>query len=136
MEFHLSAFISGVFGTQLKPKPSMKVIREEGQVSDSQRSLSDWLEDASNTLLDRGIEYGDPRHNLLRIFKISKALGIQLRDPSDLALIAIATKLSRMVESPEREDSYLDLIGYAAILGRLRFSTPEDWDDIEFDLQS
>jgi hypothetical protein len=114
----------------------MKVIREEGQVSDSQRSLSDWLEDASNTLLDRGIEYGDPRHNLLRIFKISKALGIQLRDPSDLALIAIATKLSRMVESPEREDSYLDLIGYAAILGRLRFSTPEDWDDIEFDSQS
>jgi hypothetical protein len=136
LEFHLSAFICGVFGTQLKPKPSMKVIREEGQVSDSQRSLSDWLEDASNTLLDRGIEYGDPRHNLLRIFKISKALGIQLRDPSDLALIAIATKLSRMVESPEREDSYLDLIGYAAILGRLRFSTPEDWDDIEFDSQS
>ncbi len=50
--------------------------------------------------------------------------------------LAIATKLSRMVESPEREDSYLDLIGYAAILGRLRFSTPEDWDDIEFDSQS
>jgi hypothetical protein len=136
LEFHLSAFIFGVFGTQLKPKPLMKVIREEGQVSDSQRSLSDWLEDAGNTLLDRGIEYGDPRHNLLRIYKISKALGIQLRDPSDLALIAIATKLSRMVESPEREDSYLDLIGYAAILGRLRFSTPEDWDDIEFDSQS
>jgi hypothetical protein len=136
LEFHLSAFIFGVFGTHLKPKPSMKVIREEGQVSDSQRSLSDWLEDAGNTLLDRGIEYGDPRHNLLRIFKISKALGIQLRDPADLAIIAIATKLSRMVESPEREDSYLDLIGYAAILGRLRFSTPEDWDDIEFDSQS
>jgi hypothetical protein len=69
-------------------------------------------------LFDRGIEYGDPRHNFLRIYKIARALGIQLRDPSDLALIAIATKLSRMVESPEREDSYLDLIGYAAILGR------------------
>ena len=136
MAFHLSAFISGVFGTQLKPKPSMKVIREEGQVSDSQKSLNEWLEEAGNTLFDRGIEYGDPRHNLLRIFKISKALGIQLRDPSDLAIIAIATKLSRMVESPEREDSYLDLIGYAAILGRLRFSTPEDWDDIESDSQS
>ena len=136
MAFHLSAFISGVFGTQLKPKPSMKVIREEGQVSDSQKSLNEWLEEAGNTLFDRGIEYGDPRHNLLRIFKISKALGIQLRDPSDLAIIAIATKLSRMVESPEREDSYLDLIGYAAILGRLRFSSPEDWDDIESDSQS
>jgi len=114
----------------------MKAIREGEQVSDTQRSLSEWLSDAGDTLLDRGIEYGDPRHNLLRIFKISKALGIQLRDPTDLAIIAIATKLSRMVESPEREDSYLDLIGYSAILGRLRFSTPEDWDDIEFDSQS
>jgi hypothetical protein len=114
----------------------MKDIREEEQVSDTQKSLNEWLESAGDTLFDRGIEYGDPRHNLLRIFKISKALGIQLRDPSDLALIAIATKLSRMVESPEREDSYLDLIGYAAILGRLRFSTPEDWDDIESDSQS
>lgn len=111
----------------------MKVIREAGQVSDSQRSLSDWLDDAGHTLFDRGIEYGDPRHNFLRIYKVCKALGIQLRDPSDLALIAIATKLSRMLESPEREDSYLDLIGYAAILGRCRFSTPEDWDDIESD---
>ena len=105
-------------------------------MSDTNRSLSEWLDDAGNTLLDRGIEYGDPRHNLLRIFKICKTLGIQLRDPSDLAIIAIATKLSRMVESPEREDSYLDLIGYAAILGRCRFSTPEDWDDVEFDSQS
>ena len=136
MEFHLSAFISGVFGTQLKPKLSIKAIREGEQVSDTQRSLSDWINDAGDTLFDRGVEYGDPRHNFLRIFKICQALGIQLRDPSDLALIAIATKLSRMVESPEREDSYLDLIGYAAILGRLRFSTPEDWDDIEFDSQS
>ena len=101
----------------------------------SERSLSDWLSDAGNTLDDRGIEYGDPRYNLLRIFKICRTLGIQLRDPADLALIAIATKLSRMVESPEREDSYLDLIGYAAILGRCRFSTPEDWDDVESDSQ-
>ena len=114
----------------------MKDIREGEQVSDTQKSLNEWLESAGDTLFDRGIEYGDPRHNLLRIFKISKALGIQLRDPADLALIAIATKLSRMLESPEREDSYLDLIGYAAILGRCRFSTPEDWDDIESDSQS
>ena len=110
--------------------------REDGQVSDStQRSLSDWIEDAHNTLQDRGIEYGDPRHNLLRIYKIARTLGVQLRDPSELALIYIATKLSRMVESPEREDSYLDLIGYAAILARCRFSSPEDWDDVESDSQ-
>jgi hypothetical protein len=70
----------------------MKDIREGEQVSDTQKSLNEWLEDAGNTLFDRGIEYGDPRHNFLRIYKIARALGIQLRDPSDLALIAIATK--------------------------------------------
>ncbi len=64
MEFHLSAFISGVFGTQLKPKLSIKAIREGEQVSDTQRSLSDWINDAGDTLFDRGVEYGDPRRNL------------------------------------------------------------------------
>jgi len=126
----------GLYSLQPKPKLSMRAIREAGQVSDTQRSLNEWLDDAGSTLFDRGIEYGDPRHNFLRIYKITSALGVQLRDPSELALIAMATKLSRMVESPEREDSYLDLIGYAAILARCRFTTPEDWDDIESDSQS
>ena len=94
------------------------------------RSLSEWLEVAREILDDRGIEYGDPRDNLLRIWRICRTLGIQLRDPSELALVYIATKLSRMVESPQREDSYLDLIGYAAILGKCRFSS-EDWDDLD-----
>ena len=52
----------------------------------SERSLSDWVSDAGDTLFDRGIEYGDPRHNLLRIYKISKLLGIQLRDPVDVEI--------------------------------------------------
>ena len=101
--------------------------------SPEDRALSDWLNDAADTLTQRGYEYGDPRDNLLRIFHIGKILGVQLRDPSDVALVFISTKLSRMVESPEREDSYLDLIGYAAILGRCRFSSPENWDDVESD---
>ena len=131
---HPSGLFTGHISA-LKPKLSMKAINEGERVSMSERSLSDWLSDAGDTLEDRGMEYGDPRHNLLRIYKIAKLLGIQLRDPADVALVFIATKLSRMVESPEREDSYLDLIGYAAILGRCRFSTPEDWDDVESDSQ-
>jgi hypothetical protein len=127
-----TAFISAS-----KLKRLMKVTSAEGpRINMSERSLSDWLSDAGDTLDDRGLEYGDPRHNLLRIYTIARLLGIQLRDPADVALLFIATKLSRMVESPEREDSYLDLIGYAAILGRCRFSTPEDWDDVESDSQS
>ena len=113
----------------------MRDLREDGPQQMSEKSLSEWLEEAGDTLDERGLEYGDPRHNLLRIYKIARVLGVQLRDPSDVALIFIATKLSRMVESPEREDSYLDLIGYSAILARCRFSTPEDWDDVESDSQ-
>jgi hypothetical protein len=92
----------------------------------SERGLNDWIEAARDTLNDRGFEYGDPRDNLLRIYKVARALGVQLRNPSELALVFIATKLSRMVESPGREDSYLDLIGYAAILARTRFT---DWSE-------
>ena len=92
----------------------------------SERGLNAWIEEAVATLDQRGFEYGDPRDNLLRVYKIVRVLGVQLREPSDLALVLIALKLSRMVESPMREDSYLDLIGYAAILARTRFT---DWSD-------
>ncbi len=93
-----------------------------------ERSLNEWIEDARDTINDRGFEYGDPRDNLLRIYNLARILGVQLRDPSDVALLFIATKLSRMVESPGREDSYLDLVGYAAILARTRFT---DWSDFD-----
>ena len=99
----------------------------------SDRSATEWLEEASSTLRERGLDYGDPRHNLLRIYKLSRILGVQLRDPSDISLIFLATKLSRIVESPGRTDSYIDLLGYAAILAQLRHTTPDDWSDIEFD---
>ena len=96
--------------------------------SPEDRALSEWLNDAADTLGQRGYEYGDPRDNLLRIFHIGKILGVQLRDPSDVALLFVATKLSRMVESPSREDSYLDLLGYGAILAQCRFT---DWNDFD-----
>jgi len=92
----------------------------------SERSISEWFDLAKDTLSERGLDYGDPRSNLLRIYELSKLLGVQLRDPSELALVFIATKLSRIMESPGREDSYLDLIGYASILAQLRHT---DWDD-------
>lgn len=93
------------------------------------RSAGEWVEVARDILDERGFQYGDPRYNLLRIYKIARLLGVQLRDPADLALVFIATKLARIVESPGREDSYLDLIGYSAILGQCRFV--DDWDDID-----
>ncbi len=94
-----------------------------------ERSASEWLEEARDTLYERGIAYGDPRYNLLRIYRIARLLGVQLREPSDLALVFIATKLSRIVESPGRSDSYIDLIGYGSILAQFRYT---DWSDLDF----
>lgn len=94
----------------------------------SERSVSEWLEIAKDTLQDRGLDYGDARDNLLRIYRIAKLLGIQLRDPSDVALIFIATKLSRQVESPGREDTHIDLICYSTLLGVARNT---DWNDFD-----
>ena len=99
----------------------------------SDLSATEWLEAAGDTLRERGTEYGDPRFNFLRIFKIARILGVQLRNPSDIALVFLATKLSRIMESEGRSDSYLDLLGYSAILAQLRFTSPDDWSDIEFD---
>ena len=92
----------------------------------SERGLNDWLDTTRDILNERGLDYGDPRDLLLRHYKICRALGIQLRDPADLALVLIALKLSRLVESPMREDTYIDLIGYSTILARTRFT---DWSD-------
>jgi hypothetical protein len=97
------------------------------------RTAPEWAESAADIIRERGLDYGDPRINFLRIFKISRLLGVQLRNPSELAVIFLATKLSRIVEAPAREDSYLDAIGFASILANLRFATPDDWSDIEFD---
>ena len=57
--------------------------------SAADRGLNEWIEEAQSTLNDRGFEYGDPRHNLLRIYKLCRTLGIQLRDPADLALVRV-----------------------------------------------
>ncbi len=99
----------------------------------SDKTAAEWAEDAANTIRERGLDYGDPRINLLRIFKLSRILGVQLREPSELAIIFLATKLSRIMESPGRTDSYLDLICYGSIFAQLRHTSPDDWSDIEFD---
>ena len=96
---------------------------------DLELSPSDYCDVAKDTLGERGFSYGDARYNLLRIYKLARLLGVQLRDPSDVALVFIATKLSRSVESPGRSDTYIDLIGYSAILAQCR--DVKDWDDLD-----
>ena len=95
-----------------------------------ERTPSEWLADAIDTYQERGLQWGDPRDNFLRIFEITRQLGVQLRDPSELAVVFIAAKWSRLMENPSSEDSYIDLISYAAILAQLRNT---DWGNFVVD---
>lgn len=95
-----------------------------------EKTPSEWLADAIDTYQERGMQWGDPRDNFLRIYEISRKLGVQLRNPSELAVIFIAAKWSRLMENPSSEDSYIDLISYAAILAQLRNT---DWGNFVVD---
>lgn len=58
--------------------------------------------------------YGPPKENFARIAKIWTAiLGTEIR-PSHVALCMIGLKIARLQETPNHDDSWIDLAGYAA----------------------
>jgi len=64
---------------------------------------------------ERTKEYGDSEKNHARI---AKMWGIILKKEitvKEVYLCMIAIKLSRLTESPNHEDSWLDIVGYAAL---------------------
>jgi hypothetical protein len=68
---------------------------------------------------DRASEYGPPSKSFTRIAQSMSALGFSAPGggsirPHDVALLMICVKLARLVESPEKEDGWVDIAGYAA----------------------
>lgn len=76
------------------------------------------LDEAKKLILgDRNPQYGEPTQNFDRTAQILNAQGY--RGPGgapiqmhDVALIVIGLKLARMVESPEKRDTWADIAGY------------------------
>lgn len=69
---------------------------------------------------DRNEEYGEPIDNFGRWAGACNALGYQgpggrPLKPHDLAVIMGLGKLSRSVQSPDKQDTWVDLAGYAAV---------------------
>lgn len=73
------------------------------------------LEEAAKIAKERGATYGDYKLNYDRISAQCKRLGIEL-SRKDLYKVMIATKLGRLEETPEHEDSWKDLINYICML--------------------
>jgi len=63
--------------------------------------------------------YGDPLTNHQRIADLwSPILGIDVQ-PEEVVLCMIAVKMSRLCKTPDHEDSWVDIAGYAALGGEI-----------------
>ena len=71
------------------------------------------------TSVDRQKNYGEPLINHQRIAQLWQViLGTEI-SPAEVALCMCAVKIARLVETPQHEDSYVDLVAYAAIAGEI-----------------
>lgn len=70
---------------------------------------------------DRQATYGDAKENFDRIAQMWSVLTGGALDfkATDVALFMAAMKLSRLYESPDHLDSWVDLAGYAALGGEI-----------------
>lgn len=79
---------------------------------------TDYLTTAARTLQNRSADYGQPEPCFVRIAEIASLLLAKPVTPYDVARIHIATKLARSVESATKDDTWIDLINYAAFAGQ------------------
>ena len=79
-------------------------------------NAGDFLIEAKAIIQDRGMEYGHPTDNMQRTARLLSAyLEMPIHD-YQVAGIMLLVKLARTMESP-KVDTYVDLCGYAAIMG-------------------
>ena len=73
------------------------------------------LETALATVIDRGGNYGDVYINHERIAVMWTVIfGVEVK-AAQVAMAMTALKLARLVETPDHQDSWIDIAGYAAI---------------------
>jgi hypothetical protein len=72
---------------------------------------------AAEVVLERRVGYGSPRKNFERLAQL---FTVVLQDklsapisPADVALLMIQLKVSRLCETPDHFDSWVDIAGYA-----------------------
>ena len=77
------------------------------------------LTESTKLLYDRGLRYGDPTANHIRISQLWSAyLGYRI-EPHEVAICMSLVKISRLAEQGTHRDSYADAISYMAIAGHI-----------------
>lgn len=92
----------------------------------------DVLTSAVNTLRDRAGQYGNEDLMFDRISRIATVMLDRVITPYEIALIHVATKMSRMAANPMNPDNYVDGVNYLAFSAQFvqstQGSTAEDED--------
>lgn len=84
------------------------------------KTKEDTLEAAIKAVSDRGLNYGSPEDNFIRIANlwtthVRNRYGISaILDAHDVALMLLLMKVARLENCPTHEDSWVDIAGYAA----------------------
>ena len=74
---------------------------------------------ASALVAQRGAVYGTIRENHEKIAKIASELTGHPLDAHDILMIMVAVKLSRIAQTPNHLDSYIDAINYLSFAGEI-----------------
>lgn len=86
------------------------------------------LADAAELLGERGLAYGEPAINHLRIAQLWSVYFERAIEPYDVAMAMVLVKIARLVETKSHADSVVDAAAYIALFGEL---VGKDWDDLD-----
>lgn len=95
------------------------------------------LDRAIEAVADRGLNYGAPEDNFVRIARLwnahmhNRGIGTNVSlDATDVATMCALLKIARLQHQPDHMDSWVDLAGYAACGGEIavKSNTPEVTD--------
>ena len=69
---------------------------------------------------DREVDYGDAAKNFARIARMWEVIFGHQVTLEQVHLAMIAVKMSRLINSPGHQDSWIDVAGYAALASELK----------------
>lgn len=76
---------------------------------------TDLLKNALNITRDRGENYGKPSENFQVIADMWSAYADKEFTVADVGVMMVLLKLARLKATPDHQDSWVDIAGYAAV---------------------
>ena len=97
-------------------------------LEESQIRATQLLNETAEIVRERGLVYGSPAVNHLRIAKLWSVYLERAIEPEQVAMCMALVKIARLIESPKHVDSYADAAAYLAIAAEI---SNLDWDDLD-----